>query len=194
MPTGTSTQIVQVVAPQAAATHAALTLWAKTGPCWKKAGGPWPARVGRNGLSFHHREGDGTTPLGTFGFGSTVYGLARNPGLRFKFHRLVCGDWWDEDSSSPAYNTFQHIPCNARPPFGAGSEALWRQTVAYMYFAVIAYNADPVVPTRGSAMFLHVDTGSATNGCVSLPRARLVRLLRWLAPAARPRISISLGH
>ena len=38
---------------------------------------------------------------------------------------------------------------------------------------------------RGSGIFLHVDTGRATNGCVSLPRAALRRTLRWLRPGRR---------
>jgi L,D-peptidoglycan transpeptidase YkuD (ErfK/YbiS/YcfS/YnhG family) len=49
---------------------------------------------------------------------------------------------------------------------------------------VIAYNAGPTVPGRGSAIFLHVDTGHATNGCVSLPQPELVRVLRLLRPGA----------
>jgi len=52
------------------------------------------------------------------------------------------------------------------------------------------YNADPIVPGRGSAMFLHEDTGSPTNGCISLPPAQLVRTLEWLQPRARPLIAI----
>ncbi|MGN6799785.1 MAG: L,D-transpeptidase family protein, partial [Gaiellaceae bacterium] len=54
-------------------------------------------------------------------------------------------------------------------------------TVAYRLFAVLEFNTARI-PGRGSAMFLHVDTGHATNGCVSLPQARLVRVLRWLRP------------
>jgi L,D-peptidoglycan transpeptidase YkuD (ErfK/YbiS/YcfS/YnhG family) len=53
---------------------------------------------------------------------------------------------------------------------------------------VIRYNAGPVVPGRGSAIFLHVDTGRATNGCVSLRRPNLIRLLRRLRPGASIRI------
>jgi L,D-peptidoglycan transpeptidase YkuD (ErfK/YbiS/YcfS/YnhG family) len=185
---------VQVVAPRPSTTHAALSLWVKTRSCWRKVAGPWPARVGRNGLSAHHREGDGTTPLGTYGIAATMYGVDANPGVRFRYHRLVCGDWWDEDSSSPTYNTFEHVPCATRPQFGGASEALWRQTLAYRLFAVIAYNIDPAVPGRGSAMFLHADTGSATNGCVTLPLARMVIVLRRLTPSAHPRISIRLAR
>jgi L,D-peptidoglycan transpeptidase YkuD (ErfK/YbiS/YcfS/YnhG family) len=46
------------------------------------------------------------------------------------------------------------------------------------------------VPGRGSAIFLHADTGRATAGCVSISLARLVRVLRWLRPSASPVIAI----
>ena len=184
-------QLVTVVAPGRRSTIAALSFWTRGADgCWKRDAGPWRARVGRNGLSAHHREGDGTTPIGIFGFGPTVYGVAPDPGVRLRYHRLVCGDWWDEDPRSAAYNTFRHLRCGARPPFGGGSEALWRSTRAYRHFAVIQYNAAPAVPGRGSAIFLHADVGRPTTGCVSLPLPRLVTVLRRLDPAASPRISI----
>jgi len=173
-------QRIQVVAPSLRATTATLTL----SECGRVVLGPWRARVGRAGLSARHREGDGTTPLGSFSIGSTVYGLDPDPGLRLAYHRLRCGDWWDEDPRSPTYNRFRHVPCGERPPFGGRSEALWQSTVAYREFAVIEYNAAPAVPGRGSAIFLHDDTGRATNGCVSLPRAALLRVLRQLRPGA----------
>jgi L,D-peptidoglycan transpeptidase YkuD (ErfK/YbiS/YcfS/YnhG family) len=108
--------------------------------------------------------------------------------VHFRFHRLVCGDWWDEDPRSATYNRFRHVACGTSPPFGGGSEALWRIRPAYDVFAVVEYNAAPVVPGRGSAIFLHVDTGHATNGCVSLPKRKLVGLLRQLRPGATIRI------
>jgi L,D-peptidoglycan transpeptidase YkuD (ErfK/YbiS/YcfS/YnhG family) len=54
---------------------------------------------------------------------------------------------------------------------------------------VIRDNDAPAVPGRGSAIFLHDDTGRATNGCVSLPQSDLVALLRRLRPGA----TISIG-
>jgi L,D-peptidoglycan transpeptidase YkuD (ErfK/YbiS/YcfS/YnhG family) len=185
-----SGQLVTVQAPPHA-TVAALSLWTRNGACWRRVAGPWQARLGRSGLSAHKREGDGATPAGTYRLGPTAYGIAPNPGVRLRYHRLTCGDWWDEDPGSPSYNTFRHVACGARPAFGGGSEALWRIAPQYRYFAVIDYNTAPVVRGRGSAIFLHVAVG-ATAGCVSLPEAQLVQLLRWLRPASQPLIRIGI--
>jgi L,D-peptidoglycan transpeptidase YkuD (ErfK/YbiS/YcfS/YnhG family) len=189
--TGTATQLVTVVPARTSATAGALTLWQRTREgCWRPAAGPWTARLGRSGTSERKHEGDGTTPAGIFRVGSTVYGVAADPGVRYRYRQLVCGDWWDEDPSSPSYNSFRHVGCGARPRFGGDSEPLWLQSTAYRYFAVIRYNDDPVVPGRGSAIFLHADRGRATNGCISLPLDELVNTLRWLRPDRHPRIAI----
>jgi L,D-peptidoglycan transpeptidase YkuD (ErfK/YbiS/YcfS/YnhG family) len=183
-------QAVTVEAPTYRTTQAALRIWRRAGACWALAGGPWPARVGRNGLSDDRREGDGTTPTGVFGFDPVMYGNAPNPGVHFRYRKLRCGDWWNEDPSSPGYNSFQHVACGSPPPFGRAKEGMWEQPRAYPHLAVIDYNMHPVVPGRGSGIFLHAQTGRATNGCVSLERPTLVRVLRWLRPELRPRIAI----
>ena len=160
--------------------------------CWHRVLGPYPARVGVNGLAATRHEGDGTTPIGTFAFGTTVYGTASDPGVRFHYHRLVCGDWWDEDPASRSYNRFRHIECHTTPPFAGKSEPLWLGGRAYTLFALIAYNTSPVVPGAGSAIFLHADKGSATNGCVSLRHEDLLTVLRALHPGARPAVAITV--
>lgn len=177
---------IDVVAPSLHATTATLTVRA----CGRETLGPWQARVGRSGLSAHRREGDGTTPLGTFAIGPVVYGLDPDPGLRLAYHRLRCGDWWDEDPASPTYNAFRHVACGTSPPFGGDSEALWRQTVAYREFAVVDYNTAPARPGLGSGIFLHDDVGGPTNGCVSLPRPELLTVLRALRPGTRIAIRV----
>jgi L,D-peptidoglycan transpeptidase YkuD (ErfK/YbiS/YcfS/YnhG family) len=186
-----STQLVTVTAPPGA-TSAALRLWQRRDGCWRPVAGPWTARLGRSGLSRHKREGDGATPVGTFRLGATIYGIAPNPGVRLRYHRLRCGDWWDEDPTSPTYNRFRSLACGARPAFGGGSEALWRISPQYRYFAVVDYNDRPAVAGRGSAIFLHVAVGP-TAGCISLPENRLVRLLRWLRPSSRPALHIGIS-
>lgn len=184
-------QLIVVKADGLKATTALLSVYARDGACFVEIGGAWPAWVGRSGLSSDRREGDGTTPIGTFAIGPVVYGVAPDPGARFAYHRLVCGDWWDEDPSSAAYNRFVHVSCGRTPLFGGDSEALWTELPVYRYFAVIDFNTDPVVRGLGSGIFLHVSGGGPTNGCVSIAQATLVRILRWLRPADRPLISIT---
>ena len=188
--TGSATQLVTVVAARRASTQGTLRLWQKTGRCWRTVAGPWTAWLGQRGVSPSKHEGDRTTPAGTFGFGRVMYGIAANPGARYRYHRIACGDWWVEDPSSPYYNRFRHVPCGSKPPFRVTSEDLSRSPTAYRHFAVIAYNTQPVVPGRGSGIFLHASTGRPTLGCVSLPLPHLVALLRWLRPASSPLIAI----
>jgi L,D-peptidoglycan transpeptidase YkuD (ErfK/YbiS/YcfS/YnhG family) len=183
-------QLITVVAPARSSTLGTLQLWRKHVLCWRPAGGPWTAWLGERGVSEHKREGDRTTPAGAFGLLPTMYGLAPSPGVRYPYHRIVCGDWWVEDPRSPWYNRFRHVPCGSKPPFRVTSEDMSRSPTAYRYLAVVAYNTSPVVPGRGSGIFLHVSTGRPTLGCVSLPRARLVAVLRWLRPAGKPLIVI----
>jgi L,D-peptidoglycan transpeptidase YkuD (ErfK/YbiS/YcfS/YnhG family) len=186
--TGSARQLITVEGPAYSSTVATLETWQREGACWTPVAGPWEARVGENGFSDHHIEGDGTTPTGLYSIGPTMYGNAPNPGVQEPYHRLVCGDWWDEDPTSPQYNTFQHVPCGQQPPFGGGSEALWKETAAYPSFAVIDFNTDPVVPDAGSAIFLHADTGTPTDGCVALPVGELDQVLRWINPADSPAV------
>jgi L,D-peptidoglycan transpeptidase YkuD (ErfK/YbiS/YcfS/YnhG family) len=183
-------QLVTVEAKVLRTTYAELRTWRKVRGCWVAAGGPYTARLGKNGLSANRREGDGTTPTGTYRFGPRMYGNAPNPGVRFNYRRLRCGDWWDEDPHSPTYNSFQHVRCGVKPPFGGGSEGMWQQPKPYPHLAVIEYNMRPVVPGKGSGIFLHAQTGGPTIGCVSLRRDQLVAVLRWLRPAAEPVIAI----
>ena len=183
-------QLITVEAPTARSTHATLRTWRQVAGCWRAAGGPYAARVGRNGIRRDRREGDGTTPVGTFPIGRTMYGIRANPGLRFRYVRLRCGDWWVEDPRSRAYNTFQRIGCGRRPPFRTTTPDLASSPTAYAHLAIVEFNMHPVVPGLGSGIFLHAQTGRSTNGCVSLPLGDLVRVLRWLRPTAQPHIAI----
>jgi L,D-peptidoglycan transpeptidase YkuD (ErfK/YbiS/YcfS/YnhG family) len=187
-------QLVTVEAKVLRTTHAELRTWRKVRGCWVAAAGPYPARLGRNGLSASRREGDGTTPTGVFRIGRTMYGNEANPGVRFRYRRLRCGDWWDEDPSSPTYNSFQHVPCGTKPPFGAESEGMWQQPRPYPFLAVVEYNMRPVVPGKGSGIFLHAQTGGPTIGCISLRKDELRAVLRWLRPDAAPVIAIGTSR
>jgi L,D-peptidoglycan transpeptidase YkuD (ErfK/YbiS/YcfS/YnhG family) len=189
-PQPAGSQLITVEAATARTSHATVRTWRRAGGCWRPVAAPYAARVGWNGLRWNRREGDGTTPIGTFRIGRVMYGNEPNPGVRFRYVRLRCGDWWVEDPASPAYNTFQRVGCGRRPPFRVGTPDMSKDRRAYPYLAVVEFNMHPVVPGRGSGIFLHAQTGRATNGCVSLRRVHLRRVVRWLSPAATPRIVI----
>ena len=186
--TGRSLQLITVEAAGWDTSEASVELWSRSSPtaCWTPVAGPWPSLIGQNGFSNHHIEGDGTTPTGMYGVGPVMYGNAPNPGVHETYVSLKCGDWWDEDPSSPEYNTYQVVPCGTTPSFKGGSEALWEETAPYPSFAVIDYNTGPIVSGAGSAIFFHADTGEPTTGCVSVPRADLDETLRWLQPGDDP--------
>jgi L,D-peptidoglycan transpeptidase YkuD (ErfK/YbiS/YcfS/YnhG family) len=189
-PPAATRQLITVQAATTRTTYATARIWRRSAACWTPVGGPYPARVGWNGLRASRREGDGTTPIGTFALSSTMYGIAANPGVRFRYVRLRCGDWWVEDPRSAAYNTFQRIGCGVAPPFRVTTPDMSKSRRAYVHLAVVEFNMHPVVPGRGSGIFLHAQTGGSTNGCISLRRADLVRVLRWLAPSPAPYIAI----
>lgn len=187
---GGAIQLLTVQSMSYSSTNAVLVAWRRDGHCWMRRFGPWLARIGYAGFSDHKTEGDGTTPTGEYRIGDVMYGNATNPGVHYAFHHIACGDWWDEDPASPLYNRFVHVTCGTPPPFGGDSEALWQETLAYPIFAVVEYNTSPVVPGRGSAIFIHADVGGPTAGCVSLPLRELDELLRWLEPIDRPIVAM----
>ena len=178
-------QLVTVTAASYGATRAELTAYRRVDGRWRRVFGPWVAWIGRNGMAppGAKREGDGRTPSGTFGFGF-FFGVDRDPGVRFPYRRIEPSDFWDDDPSSPLYNEWVDDR-DANP--GADPEPM--DVSAYDYGAVIAYNTART-PGLGSAIFLHINIGTPTAGCVTLPVGELLEILRWLNPAASPRIEM----
>jgi L,D-peptidoglycan transpeptidase YkuD (ErfK/YbiS/YcfS/YnhG family) len=183
---GSATQVIAVSASGYGQTVATLTAYQQDAAGWHQVFGPWQADVGYAGFAppGQKREGDGRTPSGSFGFGF-FFGVLANPGVQFPYRPVTGPDIvWDDDPASPLYNQWVDTTMS-----GAGvSPEPMDQTPAYDYGAVIDYNTAPTVPGDGSAIFLHVSGGGPTAGCVSLPTAELLSVLRWLSPAAQPRI------
>jgi L,D-peptidoglycan transpeptidase YkuD (ErfK/YbiS/YcfS/YnhG family) len=184
VPKATS-QLVVVHAAASSSTTATLETFTRRNDGWRPAFPPMAARIGQAGFRDAKREGDKATPTGMYAFDATMYGIAADPGVRFAYHRLVPDDYWNENGSSPGYNTFQHGPNPGGP-----SEALWTVSPQYTHFAVVRYNM-PATPGKGSAIFLHQANGNATLGCVSLAASDLVKVLTWLNPSAAPRIVLA---
>ena len=181
-------QLITVSAASYGATYAALTAYRHSAGHWRRVFGPWTARIGRGGFAPAglKREGDGRTPSGTFGFGF-FFGVLPNPGVRFRYRQSQPYDFWDDDPASPHYNEWVDQR-QANP--GLSPEPM--DVSGYDYGAVIAYNTART-PGLGSGIFLHVNIGIATAGCVTLPMGELLRVLRWLNPARSPQIRMGVG-
>lgn len=179
-----ATQVISVTARHYRSVHATVRAFAKTSSGWRRVAGPWSAWIGRNGFAppGAKREGDGRVPSGSYHF-SYFFGVAPDPGVRYRWRHAGRNDYWDDDPQSPRYNTW--VDARRHSP-GANPEPL-HVSPSYDDVAAIAYNT-PRTPGRGSAIFLHVTHHSPTSGCVALPRAHVVELLRWLRPADHPRI------
>jgi L,D-peptidoglycan transpeptidase YkuD (ErfK/YbiS/YcfS/YnhG family) len=180
-------QLVTVIAASYRATRAQLTAYRRVDGQWRRVFGPWAVWIGRNGMAAPgaKREGDGRTPSGTFGFGF-FFGVDPNPGVHFPYRRIRAYDFWDDDPASPRYNLW--VDSRQASP-GADPEPM--DVSAYDYGAVIAYNTART-PGRGSAIFLHINIGTPTAGCVTLPVGELLEILRWLNPADSPRITMGV--
>lgn len=193
--TGNATRVITVVAPSAGSTIATLRSWQKSGTGWAQIGDAVTAHLGAAGLSAHPSESSTATPIGSFTL-TQAFGSQPDPGTSLPYRQTTPADWWISQSG-PLYNTMQH--CASSCPFTQGepNEHLYYAQPFYRYAVVIDYNtADAPGGVRqgaGSAFFLHVTVGEPTQGCISIPEQRLVQLLRWLNPAAHPRILIGVG-
>ena len=151
-------------------------------------GGSARAACGKGGVRTDKREGDHASPAGTFPLVSTFYRPDRlaAPRTTLPLAPLQPQDGWVDDPADPAYNTRVALP------YPASHEELWREDGLYDLIVVIGYNTDPVVPGKGSAIFLHVARPdfSGTEGCIAISREALVPLLGLLGPGSRITIKV----
>jgi L,D-peptidoglycan transpeptidase YkuD (ErfK/YbiS/YcfS/YnhG family) len=138
----------------------------------------YPVIAGRGGMVdlWSKREGDGASPVGRYPLRRVFYRedrLGRAPRTGLPAKPIAPDDGWCDDPASPDYNSW------VRLPHRASHERLWRADERYDLILVIGHNDAPVVPGRGSAVFVHVagEGQSVTEGCVALARDHLLALL-----------------
>jgi L,D-peptidoglycan transpeptidase YkuD (ErfK/YbiS/YcfS/YnhG family) len=189
---GTASRVITVVAPSTGSTTAVLQAWSKApGGGWLRYGSAVTAHVGSQGLTTQPSESKSATPIGSFTL-TEGFGALANPGTALPYFQTDAADWWISQSG-PLYNTHQHCSSGCSFTLGNPNEHLRYETPFYNYAVVIDYNRFPVQQGAGSAFFLHVTDGAATAGCVAIPQATLVTLMRWLTPTAHPRILIGVA-
>ena len=143
--------------------------------------------LGKSGVSKNKGEGDGCTPAGLFPLLRVLYRPDRIESLKTKLpvSSIKKCDGWCDDPSNKDYN--QPIIL----PYSASHEVLWRNDNSYNIIVVLGYNSSPIVPYRGSAIFIHCATSSykPTKGCVALDVKDLTEILKSCSPETQLKIA-----
>ena len=144
----------------------------------------WRCAVGRSGLASNKREGDGTSPIGSWPIRQIFYRadqLDGAPSKAFTCTAIGRQDGWCDAPEHPDYNR------PVRLPFAASHEEMWRDDHLYDIVVVLGHNDDPVVPGAGSAVFLHVARPEygPTAGCAALSEKDLLEFLALAGPDTR---------
>lgn len=146
-------------------------------------GREYTCTLGRGGVRADKREGDGASPAGCFPLRMVLYRSDRvaRPSTRLPCTAIARDDGWCDAPADPAYNR------KVRLPYPASAETMWRDDALYDIVVVLGHNDDPVVPSAGSAIFLHLmrDDGGPTEGCVGVARALALELIAALGPSDR---------
>ncbi len=101
----TTTQAVVVSSDKPECISGAASLYAKTDNRWTLVAGPFPAVLGRKGVSLDKHEGDGKTPVGVYALGTT-FGYAVSSQTSMPYRQTTSDDVWVDDAGAPDYNTW----------------------------------------------------------------------------------------
>ncbi len=130
--------------------------------------------IGLNGLTEDKQEGDLSTPIGIFHFDKIYYRADRLGKKKFIINSSIINenDGWCDDQKSDLYNQYIQFP------FQESAEHLYRDDHIYDIICVLNYNTSPIIPGRGSAIFLHMAKPdfSGTEGCIAIEREALIEI------------------
>lgn len=139
--------------------------------------------IGKGGFSANKKEGDGATPLGEFALRECWYRADRMsaPITKLPLKIIHETDGWCDDPKSPDYNL--HV----KLPFSASHEKLWHEDGVYDLIVPLGYNDGPIIPGKGSAIFMHIAKPdyTPTEGCVALAKKDLLEILSCVDPQTR---------
>ena len=149
-----------------------VVLYERTEAGWQ-AVASWPADNGLKGWSDHHKAGDLRSPIGVYSL-TDAGGRLANPGTRLSYDRstsfTAVGTGFQGESLAGSFDYVIAIDYNRK----RGSTPLdWTR---------------PLGEDLGGGIWLHVDHGGPTHGCVSLHRNAMKSLLRTLDPGRHPMV------
>ncbi|GGO90827.1 L,D-transpeptidase family protein [Wenjunlia tyrosinilytica] len=146
-------------------------LWTRTDDGRWRPGEVWSAHNALRGWTRHHHVNDLRSPIGVFTL-SDAGGYRADPGSALPYHRstgfTIGGTGFRGEALRGSFDYVVAIDYNRVP----GSSPLDPR--------------QPMGPWRGGGIWLHVDHGGPTHGCVTLPERQMAELLRTLSPHDHP--------
>jgi len=143
--------------------------------------------IGKSGMKKAKKEGDLSTPKGTFKLGLLYYRKDRVklPKCKIKKRIIKRNMGWCIDSRSKRYNKEINFPSKYR------AEKLYRNTYVYDLVIHIKHNCSPSKKNKGSAIFLHIAKKEyqKTEGCVAISKKDFFKII----PLINKRTSITIN-
>jgi len=147
-----------------------VVLYERTEAGWQ-AGASWPAHNALKGWTDHHLAGDLRSPTGVYTL-TDAGGLLKDPGTKLPYDRGVGftapGTGFEGEPLAGSFDYVIAVNYNRQP----GTSPLdWTR---------------PLGAGRGGGIWLHVDHGGPTHGCVSVAEEHMKELLLTLDPDLHP--------
>ncbi|WP_141310865.1 L,D-transpeptidase family protein [Streptomyces spinoverrucosus] len=163
-------QVVLVTGQDKNSPTSQVVLYRRTGTGWEP-GPTWPAHNALKGWTDDHRVGDLRSPIGVFTL-TDAGGLLTDPGTKLPYHQgrgfTINGTGFEGEPLAGSFDYVVAINYNRQP----GTSPLdWTR---------------PLGADKGGGIWLHVDHGGPTQGCVSVAQQHMRELLRTLDPAQHP--------
>ena len=142
----------------------------------------FPCAIGKGGMkpAEAKTEGDGASPIGKWELLRVYWRPDRieRPDTGLPAIALKPDDGWCDDAADEKYNQPVTLP------YPASHERLWRDDHVYDIIVEISHNQDPVIPGKGSAIFMHVARPdyADTEGCIALALPDLLAVLEKSGP------------
>ncbi|MEU6356484.1 L,D-transpeptidase family protein [Streptomyces sp. NPDC047072] len=163
-------QAVVVTGKGANSADSTVVLYQRTENGWE-AGESWPAHNAFKGWTDHHNVGDLRSPIGVYSL-TDAGGRLADPGSKLPYDRddnfVVSGTGFEGEPLAGSFDYVIAINYNRK----TGTSPLdWTR---------------PMGAGRGGGIWLHVDHGGPTHGCVSIAKEHMKELLQTLDPALHP--------
>ncbi|KJK55729.1 L,D-transpeptidase family protein [Saccharothrix sp. ST-888] len=169
-------QLVVASGKERNSSETTVTLWTRTPDNRWRPGTAWQGHNAYKGWTTDKHADDLHSPIGVFSL-TDAGGRKADPGSKLPYdqdsHFVVGGTGFEGEQLAGSfdyvvainYNRVQGVsPLDGRFPDGK---------------------------SKGGGIWLHVDHGGPTHGCVSLPEDKMIELLKTLDPAAHPMIAMA---